>query len=201
MESNYYNNYENNSQNIYSNNNILDNNNYNEINYQQNDNNYNFDQNQNYQENNYNQIFNYEQNINYDQNNNFNNSTYGNIVTYYNNNPLYSVIPASGPDAVVESDNYNGSSSSGYVSVQSKTIDDVNTTSNLNANDVSNKDENPIVIPASGPYANDPQPKSRGVILRFRKEDLCQLRAPESRPGFIQMPPGRPGTFMPPKIN
>ena len=203
MESNYYNNYENNSQNVYNNNNYLDNNNYNDINYQQNDNNYNYVQNQNYQENSYNQNFNYEQNDNYAQNNYFNNSPYGNIVTYYNNNPLYSVIPASGPEAVVESENHNVSSSGGYISVQSKTIDDVKTDSNPNANDEKNQDVNPITIPASGPYANDPQPKSRGgVILRYRKEDLCQLRAPESRPGFVQMPPGSPGFFMPPqKIN
>ena len=208
---------ETNSQNIYNDNNVLNNNmnynnmNYNDINldtnyYQQNDNNYNFEQNQNYQQNMNNvQNVNYEQIPNYQQNYNYNYNPYGNIISYYNNNPLYAVIPASGPDAAVQPQsndiyntsnnyNYNIPASEPFINVQSPNIniEDNNKASIPNVNNDSNNTLNNVVIPASGPYANQPMPKSRGIILRYKKSDICHLRPPECNPGYVGQIIGKP---------
>jgi hypothetical protein len=166
--------------------------NYNNLNYEGNDNYYYYDKGNNqytnnYYENNYNNnYYQNDYNNNYYENNNYNNNAYGKILHYYNNYPVYASIPASVPNSSNKSQNINneeiGQSYSKNISKK------ISTDSSTLEGKIGQKSNKPKAVP-----------------FKIRKEDICHLRPPEYRPGYIPMPPGKPAyayqPYQPPKEN
>ena len=151
-----------------------ENNYYNNVDNQDNNNYYN-NNNYNYagQYNNY-----YQNNYNYYNNNNYNNP-YGNIVNYYNNYPVYASIPASGAYANNQEESNEVNNEQAYMKKPSKE------SSNL-----------------IGKTSLKSKKSKGGIVLTYKKQDICHARPPQYAPGFIGMAPGKPAYAMkPPQSN
>ena len=154
----------------YNENGEYENNYYNNLNDQNNNNYYN---NNNYvgQYNNY-----YQNNYNYYNNNNNYNNPYGNIVHYYNNYPVYASIPASGA----------------YSNNQDENIE--------NNNEIYEKKTSGESNNLIGKTSLKSKKSKGGIVLTYKKQDICHARPPQYAPGFVAMPPGKPAYAMkPPK--
>ena len=151
-------------------------NNYYDNGYNNNNNNLNYGynySNNNYNNNNYNNNY-YNNNYNQYNNNNLNNynQSYGNVLHYYNNYPVYSTIPASGPYA----------------------------NNNNNENDYSKKSSSDFTGQKPKTILRGKKGTRGAIILTPDKKNMCMLRDPQYNPNIAGINNERPAyTFQPPK--